>query len=418
MTATGTRVSVPPLLADVFPDPRLAPEETAAILALQQVLDEAIEPRAADADALGRYPSAAIAALKRSGVLKTAVPRALGGLGASHRFSMEAQVRIAVADSSVAQIFKIHDELTREIFVYCPPALRPRLARHILEDDYILGLAVAENGRTADSPFQTTALPQPDGSFVINGAKIYTTGAAEADLIATWAFDPVAGADDWRLGLQQNLVRPGTPGLTIHRDWDNLGQRATDSGTISFDNVRTDPALNSSLPGKAPLSQSPVRYQAGFAAVLIGLGVAAVRAAAAFTRDQSRPWGTAKVERAVDDPLIRRLCGELSADLAAAYALTLMTGDQLDAFERGEISRAQLAVPIYAAKSAASRAAVRATNEVYALMGTRATKRAAGFDRFWRNARTLSLHDPVDWKNAEIGANVLCGWETEPGVYT
>ena len=119
-----------------------------------------------------------------------------------------------------------------------------------------------------------------------------------------------------------------------------------------------------------------------------------------------------------DDPLVRRLAGELAADLAAAYALCLACGDLLDAFARGELSRAELAVPIYAAKSTASRAGVRAANEMYALMGTRATRRTAGFDRYWRNARTLSLHDPVDWKNAEIGSHVLAGWDPTPGVYT
>jgi alkylation response protein AidB-like acyl-CoA dehydrogenase len=216
-----------------------------------------------------------------------------------------------------------------------------------------------------------------------------------------------------------NLVPPTTPGVEVQRDWDALGQRATDSGTITFRAVRTDPELKASLPGRAPLTQNPLRYQAGFAAVLVGVGLGALRAGIEFVQTRSRPWGTAGVERAVDDPLIRRLCGELAADLAAAYALTMRCAELLDAFERDEIERrAELAVPIYAAKSAASRAGVRAANEVYAMLGTRATRRETGLDRFWRNARTLSLHDPVDWKHAEIGAHLLTGWETTPGVYT
>jgi alkylation response protein AidB-like acyl-CoA dehydrogenase len=413
-----TETKLPPLLGSALPPMRFSTDETRALLELEDVLQHAIAPRAAADDARGRYATESVAALKRSGILKVAVPSDVGGIGASHRVSLEAQVRIAAVDSAVAQIFKIHDELTREIFVYCPPDLRPKLAGMILHDGAVLGLAVAENGRTADAPFRTLAHSQPDGSFVIEGEKIYTTGAAEADLIAVWAFDPVAGAEDQFLGFQLNLVPPGAPGVIIHRDWDSLGQRATDSGTITFDRVRTDPALKGSLPGRAPLSQSPLRYQAGFAAALVGVGVGALRAAAPFVREFSRPWGSAGVDRAVDDPLLRRLTGELASDLAAAYALTLTCGALLDEFERGELTRAELAVPIYAAKSAASRAGVRAASEMYALMGTRATRATHGFDRFWRNARTLSLHDPVDWKNAEIGAHLLAGWEPTPGVYT
>jgi len=265
----------------------------------------------------------------------------------------------------------------------------------------------------------TIAAPQEDGGFLINGKKIYTTGAAEADLIAVWAFNPETpgAADNPLLGSQLNLLAPWTPGVTIHRDWDALGQRATDSGTITFKDVRTDPAWRGNAPGALPPLHASLRYQAGFAAVLIGLGVAALRAAADFVVNRSRPWPSAGVDNAADDPYVRRLTGELAADLAAAYALTLSTGDLLDAFERGEIGRVDVAIPIYAAKSAASRAALRATSEIFALMGTRSVARANGFDRFWRNARTLSLHDPVDWKNAELGRHVLTGWNPPPGLY-
>ncbi len=419
MTSTSTS-PLSSLLGAAFPRPELSEAETAALARLQRVLDEEIAPRAAENDRAGRYPTESIAALKRSGILHTALPAAFGGLAASHVLSLEAQVRIAAADPAVAQIFKVHDELVREIFVYCPDELRPLLAARVRDDDAIIGLAVAEAGRKVDDPWRTVALPQDDGSFVIDGAKIYATGAAEADLIAVWAFNPtVPGIEENPLlGLQLNLLPRGTPGVEIARDWDMLGQRATDSGSITFDGVRTDPALRASLPGRAPLPQNAVRYQAGFAAVLVGIGVGALRAAVPFVAERSRPWPPAEVDSAADDPLLRRLAGELVAGLAAAHALTLRTGGLLDAFERGELTRTELAVPIYAAKAAASAAAVRASSEIYALMGTSGARGGNGFDRWWRDARTLSLHDPVDWKHAEIGAHVLTGWDPPPGIYT
>jgi alkylation response protein AidB-like acyl-CoA dehydrogenase len=408
-----------PLLGSAFPPSGLTREQRALIAGLQRALDAEIAPRAAGHDARGRYPSDSVAALKRSGFLKAVVPAAFGGLGVPHRVSLEAQVRLGAADSALAQIYKIHDELIREIFVYAPDALRPRLARAVLEENAILGLAVAERGRKVDDPLTTIALPRPGGGFLVNGTKIYTTGAAEADLIAVWAFNPQAEgvAENPLRGAQCNLVAAGTPGVTIHRDWDALGQRATDSGTIAFDNVATDPAWQASRPGEVSPLHASLRYQAGFAAVLVGIGIAAIRAAAGFVPTQSRPWPSAGVDNAADDPYVRRLVGELVADLAAAYALTLATGDLLDGFERGEVDRVGVAIPIYAAKSAASRAAVRATSEIFAAMGTRGTARRNGFDRFWRNARTLSLHDPVDWKNAEIGRHALTGWDPPPGLY-
>jgi alkylation response protein AidB-like acyl-CoA dehydrogenase len=408
-----------PLLRKAFPPNGLSARENGMLAVLEQAIEVHIAPKAAANDEKGRYPSSAIAALKRSGLLKTAVPAAFGGLGFSSRFSLEAQLRLAIADSAVAQIFKIHDELTREISVYSTAEFRSSLARKLLDEDAILGLAVAESGLKVNDPWTTVALPQTDGGFIIEGRKIYTTGAAEADYIVSWAFNPEAEgvATNPLLGVQGILVPANTAGVTIHRDWDAIGQRATDSGTITFKQVRTKPNWSCNVPGKAPLSHASLRYQAGFAAVLIGLGIGALRAAIPFVTEKSRPWPSAGVSNAADDPFVRRLAGELTAELAAAYVLTLATGDLLDAHERGEIDRTALAAPIYAAKAIASRAGVRATSEIFALMGTRSVARANGFDRFWRNARTISLHDPVDWKHSELGQHVLTGWDPPPGIY-
>jgi alkylation response protein AidB-like acyl-CoA dehydrogenase len=124
------------------------------------------------------------------------------------------------------------------------------------------------------------------------------------------------------------------------------------------------------------------------------------------------------VDNAADDPMVRRTAGVLAADLAAAHALTIRCGELLDAFERGELGRTELAIPVYAARSAADRAGLAAASDVFTLMGTRSVQRTNGFDRYWRNVRTLSLHDPVEWKHAEIGRHVLTGWDPPPGIYT
>lgn len=412
-------LKLPPLLGAAFPPNGIAPDYLPDLVALQAVLDADIAPRAAETDRVGRYPTASIAALKRSGFLKSVIPAAFGGRSVPHRVSMEAQLRMAIADPAVAQIYKVHDELVREIPTYCPPALLPRLARAVVEDQAIIGLAVAEQGRRVDDPLTTTALPDGQGGFVVDGRKIYTTGAAEADYIAVWAFNPQAPgvAENPFAGMQLNLIPPTTPGVTVHRDWDALGQRGTDSGTISFDQVKTDPNWNATIPGKFSPPHASLRYQVGFAAIMIGVGIAALKEASRFVPTRSRPWPSAGVDNAADDPHTRKIMGELVTGLVAAYSLMLATADLLDAAERGDISRTELAIPVYAAKAAASEAALAATSEIFTLMGTRAVAAGNGFDRHWRNARVLSLHDPVSWKYAEIGRHVLTGWEPEPGLY-
>ncbi|WP_242402603.1 acyl-CoA dehydrogenase family protein [Komagataeibacter kakiaceti] len=181
---------LPPLLRDLFPTRWVAGRAGDVLQRVQHVLDTEIAPTAAQRDRTGGYPHQAIAALKRTGVLALALPRAWGGMGISQELSLELMLRMAVADPAVAQIYKVHDDLVREIFVYSPPDLRGPLARRIVDEHVILGMAVAENGRTADSFLQTLARPDPaGGGYLVSGRKIYATGASGADLVAISSFN-------------------------------------------------------------------------------------------------------------------------------------------------------------------------------------------------------------------------------------
>ena len=406
------------VLGAVVPRADVSVSERVLLETLEQLIETDIAPLALRNDKEGRYPTASITALKQADILAAVVPRDFGGGEISHTASLELQMRLAKADPAVAQIYKVHDELVREVLAYCPAFQRERLSGMIVEQQMILGLAVAEAGRTAVDPLTTTATPKEAGAFTLNGTKIYTTGAAEADQIATWAFNAAAATtENPLLGMQLFVVPKGTSGVKIQRDWNALGQRATDSGSIVFDSVDCPSHWLASIPGKAPLIHSSLRYQAGFSAILCGIGFGALNAVVPFINERSRPWAQVGIRRAVDDPMVQRTLGELASDLAVAWAASRQTGLLLDAFEEGQISRAELAMPISAAKSAASRAAMKATGTIHELMGARSISASHSFDYWWRNARTLSLHDPVEWKNVELGKHLLTGWEPEPGIY-
>jgi alkylation response protein AidB-like acyl-CoA dehydrogenase len=120
------------------------------------------------------------------------------------------------------------------------------------------------------------------------------------------------------------------------------------------------------------------------------------------------------VDRAVDDPPLVAGYGELVAHVRAAGALTDEAARALgDAFDRGddlsETERAEAAVAISAAKVVATRVVNETTSKVFEFVGARGTASKYAFDRFWRNARTLTLHDPVVYKAREVGAHFLTG---------
>ena len=325
---------------------------------------------------------------------------------------------MASVDSSIAQIFKVHDELLREMIGYGSPGQIQRLQGLVFDEEAIIGLAVAEAGRTAAEPMQTMCERADADTFVLNGQKIYTTGAAGGDYIAVWGVNPEEfSEEDPVRSLQLALVPRQHPGIHIHEDWNVLGQRATDSGTVTFKDVTFPRAWLASVPGLAPRPEASLRYQAGFAAIMVGLGIGALNTAAPFVMNKSRVWVAANVASAGDDLNIQRKLGTLAANLVASYHSVMSTASLFEEFAAGTITRGDLALPISAAKITAQNAGLEACSEIFATMGTRSVDKKYPYDLFWRNCRTISLHDPIDYKCIELGKNLLQGEHPIPGVY-
>ncbi|MBO1327780.1 acyl-CoA dehydrogenase family protein [Acetobacter suratthaniensis] len=391
--------------AYVWPEPLRQRIDT-----LYEVIDRVVAQGAAEADRVGRYPVATINALKACGLMAAAIPTTHGGWGLTQAQSQEVLFRLAIADPSVAQICKVHDDLVRELFTFADDATCHRLGQDIVSRCLIIGQAIAEPGARADEFGHVIATPV-QGGHSLSGRKIYATGAIGADLIAVTSYDAACHA------MRFDLIPRDAPGLTIQEDWNAMGQRATDSGTVILDHVRTIPGLVVPKENQSPPDWASLRYQNGFSVILVGIGVAALRHAADFVSSQARPWISVQGQRASDDPMTRRLFGEIGAELAGAVALVRDAANRLDLRAAGAISRAQVAMAVYAARSVASRVSLRASSDSMASMGARGAGRAIGFDRYWRDARTLSLHDPVDWKHEEIGHHLLTGWQPEASLY-
>jgi alkylation response protein AidB-like acyl-CoA dehydrogenase len=129
------------------------------------------------------------------------------------------------------------------------------------------------------------------------------------------------------------------------------------------------------------------------------------------------------VDAAGEDPFVQHRYGDLwlklrPAQLLADHAARLLDaayakGAALTARERGEV-----AVAGAEAKVLAHRAAIDIASEMFELTGARSTSARFGFDRFWRNARVHTLHDPVDYKLRDLGRYALDGRLPEPTSYS
>lgn len=244
----------------------------------------------------------------------------------------------------------------------------------------------------------------------LDGIKYYSTGAITAHWLAVTALDP----DDQ---LVLGFVEREAAGVAIDEDWQALGQRATVSGTTTFDGVLIEAGLV--LPYASAFAVPQLlgaRTQLVHAAIEVGIAEGALADAAEFVRTRSRPFAEAYradvAQTATDDPHTRFRFGQLATRTHAAVALLRRAAevlDELGLIPAGPDSAAHGSIAVAQAKAFASEVAVEVASGLFALTGTSGTDCKYGLDRHWRNARTHSVHDPVDWKYHHIGAWELAG---------
>jgi SfnB family sulfur acquisition oxidoreductase len=375
-------------------------------------LSERLAGTAAERDRARRLPDAELAELTRSGILGITVPRSYGGPGVSCRTLCTVIRLLSAGDGSIGQIPQNH--------FFCVDAVRENGSPAQQEFFYGLVLRGARfgnalvNSRQADgSPGTTTIEPDPGGGFLITGAKSYATGA----LSANWV--PVAATDSAG-SLHMAFIPRDAPGLVVVDDWDGFGQRTTASGSAILGRVHADALWV--IPAAESLER-PSTFRAFtqliHAAIDIGIAEGALAAGAGYLRGYAsgQPGGG---DPAREDPVVIHHFGELTVLVRSAQALLEQAagvvdearaalaepGLPADAAARWE---AEANVAMAAARAHADRVTVQAASEWFELAGASAARRTLGLDRYWRDVRTHTLHDPRRKRVREVGDYTLNG---------
>jgi len=395
-----------------------APQPEAAlrtfdIEAAVETLARRLQETAIERDRAGGHAAEERELMRRSGLLRLPVPLEFGGHAAPWSRVLRAVRRLAQADAALAHVFGFHHLQLAGVLLYGTPAQQSRFLRDSAAQDWFWGNALNPVDRRL-------AATRVDGGYLLQGVKSFCSGSVGSDQLTVSAWHDASGA------ALIGIVPTRREGVRVRRDWDAFGQRQTDSGTVEFEQVLLADHEVLQAPGVAPTPRATLRSQfAQLHQVNLYAGIAqgAFDAAVGYSRAQARPWFQAGVERSIDDPYIQHRYGELRLLLRPARLLADAAGASLDAaYARGGAltahERGELAVEIAEAKVASHRAAIEIGSQLFELTGARSTSERLGLDRYWRNARVHTLHDPVDYKLRDIGRHALAGLHPEPTAYS
>ncbi|HWK47419.1 MAG TPA: acyl-CoA dehydrogenase family protein [Stellaceae bacterium] len=256
---------------------------------------ERLAPFAADWDREARFPREAIAELGRLGFMGMQVPEEFGGAATDTVSYALAIEEIAAGDGATSTIMAVHNS------VGCLPILRfgtaeqkQRFLTPLARGEQLGAFCLTEPQAGSDASAITTRARRSGNYWVLNGTKQFITSGRNADVAIVFAVtDPAAG----KRGISAFIVPTRTAGYKVARIEHKLGQRASDTAQIVFEDMELTPDLMLGEEGQgyrialANLEGGRI----GIAAQAVGMARAAYAAARAYAKER-RSMGVPIIE--------------------------------------------------------------------------------------------------------------------------
>ncbi len=265
---------------------RLTEEQTLVRDTMRAFAQRELAPHAARWDREHRFPREALQGLGALGALGIVVPEAWDGAGLDYVSLAVALEEIAAGDGATSTIVSVQNS------VVCGPlhAFGTDLQKH----EYLKPLArgerfgcfcLTEPHTGSDAGAITTRAEKQGGDWVLNGVKQFITTGRNADVAIVFAVTDRARG---KKGISAFVVDTATPGFVVARIEDKLGQRASDTAQIVFEDCRIPAGslLGGEGEGYRIALSNLEAGRIGIAAQAVGMARSAFEAALAFARER------------------------------------------------------------------------------------------------------------------------------------
>jgi butyryl-CoA dehydrogenase len=256
---------------------------------------ERLAPFAAEWDRNHTFPGAALAELGRLGAYGIAIPERYGGAGLDYVSLAVALEEIAAGDGATSTILSVQNSVVcGPILAFGSEAQKERYLTPLASGAMLGCFCLTEPHVGSDAAAITTRAERDGDAYVLNGVKQFITSGKHADVAVVFAVtDKAAG----KKGISAFIVGTDAPGYSVARIEDKLGQRASDTAQIVFENCR--------VPGADRLGDEGEGYRIalanleagriGIAAQSVGMARSAFEAALTYAGER-KSFGKALVE--------------------------------------------------------------------------------------------------------------------------
>lgn len=341
--------------------------------------EKRIRPIARELDREARFPLDTIKELGKLGLMGMVVPAEYGGSPTDTLSYALAVEELARVDGSHALIVAAHNSLcTSHILVGGNEAQRKAYLPKLATGEHIGAWALTEPMSGSDaSTMRTRAVPE-DGEWVLNGQKNFCTNAPYADVLVVMAMtDASRGAH----GITAFVLEKGTEGLSVGREEDKLGVRASATAQVLLEDCRVpeDHLLGRRNEGYVDTLKILDGGRISIGAMAVGLAQGAFDEALAYARQREafgRPIG--------DFQAIQFMLADMATRIEASRLLVQRAAETKDA---GRPYKTEAAM----AKLYASEAAMAITNQALQIHGGYGFIKDYPVERMFRDAKLTEI---------------------------
>ena len=359
---------------------------------------ERLLPFAAEWDRTSHFPADALAEMGRLGLFGMLVPEDYDGAASDHVAYAMALEEIAAGCGACSTIMSVQNS------VGCLPVLKfgteeqkQRFLRPMARGEVLSAFCLTEPEAGSDAAAIATRARRRGEGYVLTGTKQFITSGAHAKLALVFAVtDPEAG----KRGISAFIVPTDRPGWRVAKLEKKLGQRASDTAQIVFDELELTPDLRLGREGEgykialANLEGGRI----GIAAQAVGMARAALEAGTSYARDR-KSFGTA----IANHQAVAFRLADMATRIEAARQLTLHAAALRDA-GMPCIKEASMA------KLFASETAERVCSDAIQIHGGYGYLEDFPVERIWRDVRVCQIYEGTsDIQRLVISRQVLAG---------
>lgn len=261
----------------------------------RQFAAEQLRPHAEQWDRDASLPRGVMDQLGELGFLGMLLPEEWDGLAMDTVTYLTALEQIAWGDASVAVAMGVHNSLpTQMILQHGSAAQKERWLKPMARGELLGGFALSEANSGSDAASLAAQAARADGGWVLNGTKAWITNGGAGDVIISMLRTDQAGDRRGARGIGAFIVPTDAEGYIVGKKEDKMGQRASETVSVAFENlfVPDDQLLGDPGDGFIYALQGLDGGRLGIAALATGVAQAALDHSLAYAAER-RQFGRA-----------------------------------------------------------------------------------------------------------------------------